>query len=190
MTSWWVPPNEQHLLVRLSNQTGLQWSLLVAFSKEENRGTWQFDSTNKGILIKIQRCLISPIIHSEELLISSAAQLITVTITKTIGSLVSLGGDTESQHPPIKSSLLKVQHSVTSAGLHFGSQESAPCKSVSRQSSISKYMWTLTCVQQTPAGQPDVSVKLFPMGLLHTPVMELGCVLLVCEPLLYLLLYW
>lgn len=43
--------------------------------------------TNKGILVGVQRY---PIIHGEELLISSGTQLVTVTTTKTTGTLVSL----------------------------------------------------------------------------------------------------
>lgn len=83
----------------LSKQTGLQWSLLFAlFLRKKGRNLTI--SPDKGVLVGEQGCPISPIIHSEEVLISGGTQLITVTLTKTIGSLVSIEDDTAGQLPP------------------------------------------------------------------------------------------
>lgn len=75
--------------------------------QERTGGIWQFHPAHKGT--PVQRCPISPIIHGEGFLISSGTRLITVTITKTAGTLVSLGGGdaAEASLHPIKPSSLK-----------------------------------------------------------------------------------
>lgn len=124
LSAFFIPV--QHVGVQWRNTLSIQLGLLAALFLKRNKRNMISNKQGKS-LPPLQRCPFSPVIHSEEVLISSWIQLITVTTTRRQGVLLAQGMAQRASFLPIKPSLLKVQRSVTSAEHNFGSQQSTSC---------------------------------------------------------------
>lgn len=136
---------------------------LPQFTADNEKPPKTHSRSNHPTAHPIQRHPVSLTIRGEEVLISRRIQLITVTSKRPQGVLLAQGTAQQAGLAPIKPSWLKVQHSVTSAGRHFGLKLST-CNGNEYQSLCyiaqgNHLNSDRLCACVLPAGQPQVANK-------------------------------